>query len=149
METIHRIWNKKMGIRKRVISIAATAFIGATPFALAQDHPPTMHHTGVAMPTQSALDHPDHSSEQPFLSENGAAMKKMMADMTIRPSGDIDRDFVAMMVPHHQGAIDMAQAELKYGRNARLRRIAQQIVVAQQHQIPAMRLALGKLPPLA
>jgi DUF305 family protein family protein len=48
--------------------------------------------------------------EAPFLAENDAAMAKMMAAMEIKPSGDADRDFVAMMVPHHQGAIDMAQA---------------------------------------
>ena len=47
-----------------------------------------------------------------------------------------------MMVPHHQGAIDMAQAELRYGRNAQLRRIAQQIIAAQQQEIPTMRRAL-------
>jgi uncharacterized protein (DUF305 family) len=62
------------------------------------------------------------SEEQPFLSENAAAMSKMMADMTIKPTGDVDRDFVAMMVPHHQGAVDMAKAELQYGHNERLRR---------------------------
>jgi hypothetical protein len=44
-------------------------------------------------------------------------MTKMMIDMGIRPSGDVDTDFVAMMVPHHQGAIEMAQAELRHGRN--------------------------------
>jgi hypothetical protein len=75
-------------------------------------------------------------------------MTKMMADMSIRPTGDVDRDFVAMMVPHHQGAIDMAQAELRYGRNEQLRRIAQEIVVEQQQEIVAMHLALGQpLPP--
>jgi uncharacterized protein (DUF305 family) len=47
--------------------------------------------------------------EAAFLAENQAAMDKMMAAMMIKPSGDVDRDFVAMMVPHHQGAIDMAQ----------------------------------------
>ena len=50
----------------------------------------------------------------------------------------------AMMIPHHQGAIDMAAAELRYGRNERLRRIAQEIVVDQQQEIAAMRLALGE-----
>jgi hypothetical protein len=75
-------------------------------------------------------------------------MNKMMADMTIKPTGDVDRDFVAMMVPHHQGAIDMAKAELKYGHNEQLRRIAQEIVVTQQQEIPVMRLAVGEeLPP--
>jgi len=86
--------------------------------------------------------------EAPFLAENDAAMKKMMADMEIRPSGDVDRDFVAMMVPHHQGAIDMAQAELRHGHNEQLRRIAQEIIVDQSQEIAAMRLALGQpIPP--
>lgn len=84
------------------------------------------------------------SSEAPFLAENDAAMAKMMAAMTIKPSGDVDRDFVAMMAPHHQGAVDMAQAELRYGRNEKLRRIAQEIVVEQLQQIAAMHLALGE-----
>jgi hypothetical protein len=73
-----------------------------------------------------------------------------MAAMEIKPSGDIDRDFAAMMIPHHQGAIEMAQAELRYGRNEQLRRIAQEIIVEQQQEIAAMHLALGQpLPPSA
>ena len=48
--------------------------------------------------------------EAAFLSENDAAMSKMMRGMTIRPSGNADVDFAAMMIPHHQGAIDMAIA---------------------------------------
>jgi uncharacterized protein (DUF305 family) len=68
--------------------------------------------------------------------------------MGIRPSGDVDTDFVAMMVPHHQGAIEMAQAELRYGRNEPLRRMAQEIIVTQLQEIAAMRLSLGQpLPP--
>lgn len=84
---------------------------------------------------------PDEAS---FLAENNAAMVKMMAAMDIKPSGDVDADFVAMMIPHHQGAIDMARAELRYGRNEQLRRIAQEIIVTQQQEIAAMRLALGQ-----
>jgi len=87
-------------------------------------------------------------TEVPFLAENDTSMSKMLAGMTIQPSGDVDRDFVAMMVPHHQGAIDMAQAELRYGHNETLRRMAQEIIVTQQQEIAAMRLALGQpLPP--
>ena len=90
------------------------------------------------------------SAEMPFLTDNVTAMSKMMVDMGITPSGDVDRDFVAMMVPHHQGAIDMAQAELRYGRNEQLRRMAQEIIVTQQQEIAAMRLAIGEpLPPSA
>jgi len=87
-------------------------------------------------------------AEAPYLGENVSAMTKMMIDMGIRPSGDVDADFVAMMVPHHQGAIEMAQAELRYGRNEPLRRMAQEIIVTQLQEITAMRLSLGQaLPP--
>jgi uncharacterized protein (DUF305 family) len=85
--------------------------------------------------------------EAPFLADNIGAMSKMMVDMGITPTGDIDRDFVAMMVPHHQGAIDMATAELRYGRNEQLRRMAQEIIVTQQQEIAAMWLAVGQPPP--
>ena len=63
-------------------------------------------------------------------------MNKMMADMTVKPTGDVDRDFVAMMVPHHQGAIDMAHAVLRYGHNEQLRRMAQEIVVSSSRKSP-------------
>jgi hypothetical protein len=88
--------------------------------------------------------------EAPFLAENATAMDRMMAGMTVKPTGDVDADFTAMMIPHHQGAIDMALAELRYGKNEQLRRIAQEIIVDQQQEIAAMRLALGQpLPPSA
>jgi uncharacterized protein (DUF305 family) len=82
--------------------------------------------------------------EGPFLTLNETAMNKMMAGMAVKPTGDVDHDFVAMMVPHHQGAIDMAQAELEYGHNQKLLRIAQEIVVEQLQEIAAMRLAIGE-----
>jgi len=90
------------------------------------------------------------AADQAFLAQNRPAMDRMMAGMDIRPSHDVDRDFAAMMIPHHQGAIDMAVLELRYGRNEQLRRIAQEIIVDQQQEIAAMRLALGQpLPPSA
>lgn len=84
------------------------------------------------------------SDESAFLAENEAAMNKMMSAMEAKPSGDIDRDFVAMMAPHHQGAIDMAVLELRYGKNEQLRRIAQEIIVSQMQEIAAMKLAVGE-----
>ena len=84
------------------------------------------------------------ADEAPFLAENVAAMTKMMIDIGIRPSGNVDNDFVAMMTAHHQGAIDMPMAELRHGRNERLRRMAQEIIVTQQQEIVAMRLAVGQ-----
>jgi hypothetical protein len=106
----------------------------------------------LAAPPSHLLAEEAHSSAQPaaavveapFLKENDAAMTKMMNDMTIKPSGDVDRDFVAMMSPHHQGAIDMAISELRYGKNEQLRRIAQEIIVGQMQEIAAMKLAIGE-----
>ena len=87
------------------------------------------------------------SDESAFLAENEAAMTRMMSAMEAKPTGDIDRDFVAMMAPHHQGAIDMAVLELRYGKNEQLRRIAQEIIVSQMQEIAAMKLAIGEQVP--
>ncbi|MBV6749216.1 DUF305 domain-containing protein [Pseudomonas chlororaphis] len=102
--------------------------------------------------TPPALAHEGHESqsntEAPFLNENNTAMAKMMAGMDTQPSGDVDRDFVAMMSAHHQGAIDMAMTLLRYGHNEQLKRLAQEIIVEQQQEIAAMQLAIGApLPP--
>jgi uncharacterized protein (DUF305 family) len=85
-------------------------------------------------------------ADAPFVALVSSAMSKMMAAMSSAPTGDADKDFVALMVPHHQGAIDMAQAELLYGRNVKLRRIAEEIIVTQEQEIVAMRLAVGQPP---
>jgi hypothetical protein len=106
----------------------------ASPFVFAHD---AQHH-----PTEQAV--VATISEKSFLDENEAAMTKMMNDMAAKPTGDIDRDFVAMMIPHHQGAIDMAVIELRYGKSEQLKRIAQEIIVDQMQEIAAMRLAIGE-----
>ena len=71
------------------------------------------------------------------------AVARMHVAMDVPLSGDPDRDFARVMIPHHQGAIDMALAELRYGNDKRLRRLAQEIVVDQQQEITVMHLALG------
>jgi uncharacterized protein (DUF305 family) len=115
-------------VRKRLVSLAITSSVTVTSFALAKDPSST---------------HPVRTEENSFLSENATGMKKMMTDMMIKPSGDVDRDFVQMMVPHHQGAIDMAKTELKYGHNEQLRRLARDIIAKQQREITEMRSAIG------
>jgi hypothetical protein len=100
----------------------------------------------VFLMASSALPASPADEESRFIAENDAAMTRMMNDMNVKPSGDIDRDFAAMMIPHHQGAIDMAVIMLRYGHNEQLRRVAQEIIVEQQQEIDAMRLAVG-LPP--
>jgi hypothetical protein len=112
-----------------ITSVAATAFL-----AMAQDGSPPICSTSPSIV----------GGEGPYLVENDSAMKRMMNDMTVAPTGDVDLDFVAMMVPHHQGAIDMAVAVLRHGRNPQIRRLAQEIIVTQRQEITAMRLAVGQ-----
>jgi uncharacterized protein (DUF305 family) len=94
---------------------------------------------------------PAHHSAVPhdgFQNAMEAAVAQMHAGMDVPFTGDPDRDFARMMIPHHQGAIDMAVAELRYGKDERLRRLAQEIIVDQQQEIAVMRRALGEpLPP--
>jgi Domain of unknown function (DUF305) len=75
------------------------------------------------------------------------AVARMHVAMEVPFSGDPDRDFARMMIPHHQGAIDMALVELRYGKDERLKRLAQEIIVDQQQEIAVMHLALGETVP--
>src|ERR1700737_5668555 len=77
-----------------------------------------------------------------------AAVARMHAAMDVPFTRDADRDFARMMIPHHQGAIDMAIVELRYGKDKRLKRLDQEIIVDQPQEIAVMHLALGDpLPP--
>ena len=72
-------------------------------------------------------------------SELNASMHKMhMAMSAIERSGDADVDFVRLMLPHHQGAIDMAKVQLLYGKDPQMRRLAQEIITDQQSEIELM-----------
>lgn len=76
-----------------------------------------------------------------------SAMSRMNAAMTNAPmTGDADRDFISMMVPHHAGAVEMATSELEHGHDARLQRLAQEIIVTQQSEIAVMRAIARDLP---
>lgn len=72
------------------------------------------------------------------------AAMKMHADMSEAPTGDVDADFAQGMLPHHQGALDMARIEIKYGKDPEMRRLAQEILAAQQPEIDVMRGWLAK-----
>ena len=67
-----------------------------------------------------------------------ASMKAMMKNMAVKPTGNPDRDFVDMMMPHHTGAIDMAKVELQYGKDPMLLKLAADIVKAQESEIADM-----------
>lgn len=74
------------------------------------------------------------------------AMTAMQAAMErVQHTGNPDADFAAMMIAHHQGAIEMAKVELLYGTDPRLRRLAQEIIITQRSEIAVMQLALKHL----
>ena len=83
------------------------------------------------------------SSDKTFGQLMGDAMSVMHKGMHSAPyTGVPDRDFVTMMIPHHQGAIDMAKALLLYGKDPQMRRLAQEIITDQQSEIQLMQLWL-------
>jgi uncharacterized protein (DUF305 family) len=79
------------------------------------------------------------SSGSLFAQDMDTGMKKMDHDMSSAPmNGNVDHDFASMMIPHHQGAIDMAEGELKYGKDPEMRHLAQTIIVDQKKEIEFM-----------
>ena len=77
---------------------------------------------------------------QSAMEENMMAMNKMMSDTNgMETSGNADMDFTMMMIPHHQAAIDMAEVQLKYGKDPQLRKMAQMIIDAQKKEIAEMK----------
>lgn len=112
-------------------ALGAALIVGTAVFA----HDGQMHH----MPSSSTTD-------DSFEAQMGRAMELMDRDMMVAPSGDPDRDFAAMMIPHHQGAVDMARIQLQFGKDPVLRRLAQGIIVEQLQEINIMKRALTQLP---
>src|ERR1700739_3316534 len=137
-ETMRFTWldSKAPILKKRkelIASLVAAAVVAAAGFAIG---------SASLASAQDLSRQP--TAEAAFLKENDAATTKMMNNMAVKPTGDVDHDFVAMMAPHHQGAIDMSKAELRYGHNEQLIRIAQAIVVEELQEIAAMRAASGE-----
>jgi uncharacterized protein (DUF305 family) len=131
---------------KLIATVGACALAGIALAALALP---------IELPTVSSAvlvaEHNNHTTEIPFgssdpdaseptfYSEMATVNARMHEGMEIAPSGDVDRDFIQMMIPHHQGAIDMALVQLKYGRDEKLRRLSQSIIVEQGQEIAYMR----------
>ena len=99
---------------------------------------PGMPMPGMTMPGKPAT---------PTAENSMSAMDKMAKDMAAVPmTGDADRDFAGMMIPHHQGAIDMAKYELAHGKDPEMLKLARDVVAAQEREIAGMKAWLAKHP---
>jgi uncharacterized protein (DUF305 family) len=120
---------------KILAALGVTALTGLLLAPLALTIKPMAEHRHEARATLAETD-------PAFYAEMANVNARMHDGMEIARSGNIDRDFVRMMIPHHQGAIDMARVLLKYGQDERLKRLAQSIIVEQGQEISYMRTLL-------
>ena len=115
----------------RFPSLLSLALLGALAAA-----PAFAQSSGSTMAEMPGMAGPGKSPADQAMAAGMATMNQGMAQA--RMTGDPDQDFVAMMIPHHQGAIAMAEVELRYGHDPFLRKLAQDIIAAQDHEIAAM-----------
>ncbi len=129
----------------KVSSLSTCSVLLAASFTLpadAVDHQAMHGHDGMI----SARGGPFVATAGPSFATSMTEVMRVMNDGMGRAAmtGDPDHDFAAMMIPHHQGAVDMAKAQLLYGKNPVLRRLAQEIIVTQGSEIAVMRSELDK-----
>ena len=91
-----------------------------------------------ALPAYAGDGHHGHHPDGAVQDLYAPAMDKMHKDMMVKPSGDADVDFVRGMIPHHQGAVDMAKIVLEHGKDPEIRALAQDVISAQEKEIKFM-----------
>ena len=122
------------------IAIAMTAAVGLAGIAWAQKAD-TMDHSKM---DHSKMNMPMPADATAATTAYMEAMEKMHKDMTMSYTGDSDKDFVTGMLPHHQGAVDMAKIELQYGKDPDLKKLAANIIKSQDEEIAFMKAWLAK-----
>ena len=125
--------------------LIATLIVLAAVAMLTQKH--AAHSATSTVPLPTAPTEFTASTDKTFDQLMGDAMSVMHKGMhSAEYTGEPDRDFVTMMIPHHQGAIDMAKVVLLYGKDEQLKRLAQEIIADQQNEVQLMQLWLAKHP---
>ncbi len=95
-------------------------------------------------PHQHGAAAPGTAPQSPSTAAFRAANEKMHRDMAITFTGDADRDFATSMIPHHEGAIDMARIQLAHGRDPEMRRLAEAVIREQEREIGELRAFLAR-----
>ena len=134
-------------MKKRTVVLSAAVVTLVGGLAIAQTMEGMDHSNMGGMGDMNMMSHtsliPPELADNPAAQAYAAAMDKMMADMMVPYTGDVDVDFAAGMIPHHQAAIDMAKIQLEFGTDPGMRELAEAIIAAQESEIATLKAFLA------